>query len=145
VLLLDEPAAGVPRHESAEPKYEWLRQRGHPDAPDKWEGKDFEQYLVNDINLRIAAKCMNSYGPNCLLAVYVFPNSPSLMKWKHSLKASAFPRLIVLMAFIFAVNFRRHSTYTSAACWKMRDHRQNEEYGNSTQLTSHPRMSRGMV
>jgi len=27
----------------------------------------------------------------------------------------------------------------------MRDHRQNEEYGNSTQLRSHPRMSRGMV
>jgi hypothetical protein len=92
-------------------KYEWLQRRGHPDAPDKWEGKNFEQYLVNDINSRIAKKCRNSYGPNCLLAVYVFPNSPALTKWKHSLKASAFPRLIVLRASIFAVNFRRHSTY----------------------------------
>lgn len=54
-------------------KYEWLQQRGHPDAPGKWEGKNFEQYLVNDINSRIAKKCRNSYGPNCLLAVYVFP------------------------------------------------------------------------
>jgi ABC-type branched-subunit amino acid transport system ATPase component len=30
VLLLDEPAAGVPRHERAEPKYEWLRQEDIP-------------------------------------------------------------------------------------------------------------------
>ena len=54
-------------------KYEWLRLRGRPDAPDKWQGKDFHEHLVNDINSRIAAKCRNSYGPNCLLAVYVFP------------------------------------------------------------------------
>lgn len=54
-------------------KYEWLHKRGRPDAPDKWKGKDFDQYLVDDINSRIAAKSMNSYGPNCLLAVYVFP------------------------------------------------------------------------
>lgn len=54
-------------------KYEWHPKRGRPDAPDKWEGKDFEQYLVNDINSRIAKKCRNAYGPNCLLAVYVFP------------------------------------------------------------------------
>jgi hypothetical protein len=53
-------------------KYEWLQQRGQP-APDKWQGKDFDQYRVNDINSRIAAKCRNSYGSNCLLAVYVFP------------------------------------------------------------------------
>jgi hypothetical protein len=53
-------------------RYEWLHKRGRPDAPTKWQGKDFEQYLVADINRRIADKCMNySYGPNCLLAVYV--------------------------------------------------------------------------
>jgi hypothetical protein len=72
-------------------KYEWLRQRGHPDAPDKWEGKDFEQYLVNDINLRIAAKCMNSYGPNCLLAVYVFPKLTFANEMETLIKSVSVP------------------------------------------------------
>jgi hypothetical protein len=42
------------------------------DAPKKWKGKNFDQYLVDDISSRIAAKCRNAYGRNCLLAVYVF-------------------------------------------------------------------------
>jgi hypothetical protein len=50
-------------------KYKWLRARRKPDAPDKWSG---ELQLMENINSKIATKCQKSYGPNCLLAVYVF-------------------------------------------------------------------------
>jgi hypothetical protein len=39
--------------------------------------ENFTQSLVNDINSRIAAKCMNSYGANCLLAVYILADMNS--------------------------------------------------------------------
>jgi hypothetical protein len=72
-------------------KYKWLQQRGQPDAPDKWEGTDFEQYLVNDINSRIAAKCMNSYGTNCLLAVYVDADMTTADEMEALLKKVSVP------------------------------------------------------
>lgn len=72
-------------------KYEWLHKRGRPDAPAIWQGKDFEQYLVDDINRRIAAKCMNSYGPNCLLAVYVSPNLTRADEMETFIKSVSVP------------------------------------------------------
>jgi hypothetical protein len=57
-------------HEDA--KFQWLNARGRSDAPDKWEGKNFEQYLADDITAKVADKCGKSYGLNCLLAVYVY-------------------------------------------------------------------------
>ena len=53
-------------------KFQWLNARGRPDAPKEWEGKNFEQYLADDISAKIADKCGKSYGLNCLLAVYVY-------------------------------------------------------------------------
>src|SRR5262249_6343112 len=55
-------------------KFHWLAKRQRPDAPDEWEGVNFEQSLVENINLALVAKCRKSYGANCLLAVYVFPD-----------------------------------------------------------------------
>ena len=52
-------------------KFKWGAERQLPDTPTEWKGKDFEDYLVADINSVIAAKCSKAYGPNCLLAVYV--------------------------------------------------------------------------
>jgi hypothetical protein len=53
-------------------KFQWLKARGRPDAAKEWEGKNFEQYLVDDISAKIADKCGKSYGLNCLLAVYAY-------------------------------------------------------------------------
>src|ERR1044071_4473576 len=53
-------------------KFHWLRARGRVDAPKEWEGKNFEQYLTDDITVKIADKCGKSYGIHCLLAVYVY-------------------------------------------------------------------------
>jgi hypothetical protein len=55
-------------------KFHWLAKRQRPDAPDEWEGVNFEQSLVENINSALAAKCRKFYGANCLLAVYVFPD-----------------------------------------------------------------------
>ena len=76
-------------------------------------------------------------GQTVCLQFMFFLNSPSLANWTHSLKPSGFPRLTILRAFIFAVNFRCHySTYSSAECWKVEDG-QNEKYGKSIpRLTS---------
>jgi hypothetical protein len=55
-------------------KFKWLTARKRPDAPSKWSGKNFEQYLVEDINARLVDKCAKSYGPNCVLVVCVLPS-----------------------------------------------------------------------
>jgi hypothetical protein len=54
-------------------KFVWLAARKQPEAPHKWSGVDFDKKLVENINERLDAKCRKYYGPNCVLAVYVFP------------------------------------------------------------------------
>jgi hypothetical protein len=55
-------------------KWIWLGARKHPDAPHKLSGRDCDEKLVKNINAALVAKCANSYGANCVLAVYAFPH-----------------------------------------------------------------------
>ena len=60
-------------YDTEDAKFKWLAARKRPDAPDKWSGDDFDKSLVENINSALVAKCAKSYGPNCVLAVCVFP------------------------------------------------------------------------
>jgi len=60
--------------EADDAKFHWLNARERPDAPQKWSGVNFEKSLVENINSAIDTKCQKSYGPNCVLAVCVFPS-----------------------------------------------------------------------
>jgi hypothetical protein len=61
-------------YDKEDAKFKWLGARERPDAPSKWSGVDFDKSLVENINAALVAKCAKSYGPNCVLAVCVFPD-----------------------------------------------------------------------
>jgi hypothetical protein len=54
-------------------KFKWLEARKRPDAPRQWCGENFDENLVENINSELVDKCAKSYGPTCVLGVYVFP------------------------------------------------------------------------
>jgi hypothetical protein len=74
-------------------KFKWLTARKRPDAPGKWSGKNFEQYLVEDINARLVDKCAKSYGPNCVLAVCVLPRLTHAWEMESLLKDIRVPAI----------------------------------------------------
>jgi hypothetical protein len=61
-------------YDSHDATVQWQNARSRPDAPWCWSGVDFDQALIADINKRIQAKCGKSYGPDCLLLVYIRPS-----------------------------------------------------------------------
>jgi hypothetical protein len=72
-------------------KFKWGAERQLPDTPTEWEGKDFEEFLVARINSVIVDKCRNDYGPNCLLAVYVFADMTPADRMEALLKSVSVP------------------------------------------------------
>src|SRR5262249_32970912 len=72
-------------------KFKWGAKRHLPNAPKKREGKEFDQYLVDDTNSSIAAKCRNAYGRNCLLAVYVLADATYADEMEPRLKDITVP------------------------------------------------------
>jgi hypothetical protein len=118
-------SVGVGFDDGDDARYKWLP-TGHPDAPNEWEGTDFEQHLVNDINSCIAAKCLNSYGPNCLLAVYVDADMTTAVEMEGAFRPNT-----ALKAFTFALNLYRLSTHWLPGCLNMANNRRSEACGNS--------------
>lgn len=51
----------------------WKNIRKRPDAPKQFSSKDMDESLISDINKRIQEKCSKSYGPDCLLIIYLHP------------------------------------------------------------------------
>ncbi len=72
-------------------KFLWLAARKHPDAPQKLSGKDCDEKLVKNINARLADKCSKSYGPNCVLAVFVFPQLTRVWEMEARLEDISVP------------------------------------------------------
>jgi hypothetical protein len=67
-------------------KFKWLEARKRPDAPRKWYGKNFDESLVENINSELVDKCAKSYGPNCVLAVCVYPSLTRAWEMESRLK-----------------------------------------------------------
>src|SRR5438552_377492 len=44
----------------------WETARGSPNAPASWNGKNFDNGLVSNINRLLQEKCAKQYGPDCV-------------------------------------------------------------------------------
>ena len=58
-------------YDSDHAKMQWQLARKIPDAPTTWSGMNFDERLAKNIESKISEKCINDYGPNSVLIVFV--------------------------------------------------------------------------
>jgi len=75
-----------------EARFKWGLLRRRDNVPSAWAGVDPEEALARDISERIARKCINAYGPSCLLVVVVDPLVTSVQEFEGVLNKVGVPR-----------------------------------------------------
>jgi len=60
-------------YDDADAAFRWRGGRAKPDAPKAWQGVNFDEALIKNLNRKISDKCLLRYGQDCVLVVYLLP------------------------------------------------------------------------
>ena len=83
----------------------WQAAREVPDAPNRWGGPEPDRRLLANVESQIQKKCSFAYGPNCALAVRVWPLLTSASEMEDLLRDLRLPDNVPFVAVYLLGNF----------------------------------------
>ncbi|MGH2508502.1 MAG: hypothetical protein ACRESX_02090 [Gammaproteobacteria bacterium] len=101
--------------------FQWQKVRQIPNKPKMWTGIDFDDSLRQNVEERIAEKCIKGYGSNCLLLIDVHPGLTPMPEMQELLYGVAFPSSVPFVGIYVAGGFptapHTHGGYYAWQLW----------------------------
>jgi hypothetical protein len=108
-------------YDDQDAKFLWKNARKAPDAPQGWQGTEFDKTLLDQINKRLEEKCLkSSYGPNCILVINMQPSLTTAEELESMLPNVKLPQSVPFVGIYLTGNFP--SSVGSAGgyrCWRL--------------------------